>query len=234
MVINYSQLAVEFERDVASGLSPTQRQERFHALLLARLPDLWCGAYSGMPRAGGEIVVVTDHGFRFLFDLGAERVVAAYGLSREAESRRDSSRMRGYLPKVRSKRGLAGLAASAPDPDTAARRRRLAGLSYRARFFETQGDSYDRGHFLSHAQGGGLDINLFPQLTRVNQSRSDHGRRYRAMESICVATPGLFCFSRPIYDDDSWVPFELEYGLWYSPAHLDSEIFPNKVVEDAA
>jgi hypothetical protein len=81
---------------------------------------------------------------------------------------------------------------------------------------------------MSHRQGGGLDINLFPQRADVNQGRSTQGKTYRAMERACVANPGTFCFSRPIYDDQTWVPAELDYGVLYSPRTVDVRTFPNK------
>ena len=80
---------------------------------------------------------------------------------------------------------------------------------------------------MSHRQGGGYDINLFPQLASVNQGKSPEGQVYRAMETECVRT-SLFCFSRPIYDDRSWVPAELEYGVLRTANTLDFRTFPNK------
>jgi hypothetical protein len=86
-----------------------------------------------------------------------------------------------------------------------------------------------RGHVVSHAQGGGLDINILPQRPDVNQIRrwSPHGYRWRAMEQYCADHPGTFFFVRPLYGDDSWVPQGMEYGVLKSPTELDVKRFPN-------
>lgn len=73
----------------------------------------------------------------------------------------------------------------------------------------------DRGHFMSHAQGGLMDVNFFPQKREVNRGWSPGGKLYRRMEKHCAETPGTFCFSLPIYDisNRTWDPNLLEYGL---------------------
>ena len=78
------------------------------------------------------------------------------------------------------------------------------GLSYRERFLASHGHRYDRGHFMSHRQAGGLDINLFPQRADINQGHSALGKQYRAMERDAVTHRNTFVFSRPLYDDKSW------------------------------
>ena len=60
--------------------------------------------------------------------------------------------------------------------------------------------------------GGGTDINLFPQLASVNR-----GGEWRRMERYAAEHPGTFCFIRPIYKGSSWVPSELEYGIYKLP-----------------
>jgi hypothetical protein len=114
---------------------------------------------------------------------------------------------------------------------TARDRLEKAKLTWRDRFFQDYGHHYDRGHFISHRQGGGLDINLFPQLADINRGRTPLGAEYRAMEKACVARPGVdpvFCCSRPIYNDDSWVPTALEYAVIYSVQRIDVRTFPNR------
>lgn len=73
----------------------------------------------------------------------------------------------------------------------------------------------DRGHFLSHRQGGGMDVNFFPQKKEVNRGWNEAGKIYRKMERFCSANPGIFCFSRPLYnsDNNTWDPDKLEYGI---------------------
>jgi len=69
----------------------------FHRFLSDELTGAWCDAYEKMPNDGVEIVEFDDHGFRFLFDLVAERVVAAFGVSAPTRDRRDAARMAGFL-----------------------------------------------------------------------------------------------------------------------------------------
>ena len=226
--LNYETLGSNFLKTLSPNCAEDERRNAFVAFLIEALPDLWCDSYLGMPNGRVDIVQLTDDGYEFLFDLGSERVVAAFGVTRYNPAKRDSSRMSGFLGKVSSERKLDELAEKAPSPETAKRRRHLAGLSFRDQFFETHGDRYDRGHFMSHRQGGGLDINLFPQRADINQGRSTQGKSYRAMERACVANPGTFCFSRPIYDDKTWVPAELDYGALYGPGTMDVRTFPNK------
>ena len=200
--VDYLALTARFERGAKRGGTGPERRGRLADFLLEHLPPLWCAAYRGMPNGAVQIVELTDQGYRFLFDLGAERVVAAYGGSGYNPARRNSSRMAGFLGET-------------------------AGQTWRERFFATHGDRYDRGHFMSHRQGGGLDVNLFPQRADINQGSSALGREYRAMERHCAAIADTFCFSRPIYDDRTWVPAALDYGATYD-AQLVVKRFPNK------
>ena len=71
----------------------------------------------------------------------------------------------------------------------------------------------DRGHFLGHASGGVLDINLFPQRRELNRGWSAEGREFREMERFVSTHPGVFFYHRPIYDDDTWIPWQLDYGV---------------------
>jgi hypothetical protein len=76
--------------------------------LTATLPDLWIDEYYNMVQHQPYILEVPDRGFNFLFDLTLEnhdrndsarpddRVVAAYGLSKPSEGKRDASRIRGF------------------------------------------------------------------------------------------------------------------------------------------
>ena len=90
----------------------------------------------------------------FIFDLVAERVVLAYAFSTPSLTKRDASRIRGF-PNV-----------------NASVKKAMGDRAFHA----------DKGHFLGHASGGTLDINLFPQRRDLNRGWSDQGKRYRAME----------------------------------------------------
>ena len=78
------------------------------------------------------------------------------------------------------------------------------------------GDGYDKGHALSHAQGG-LEggPNYFKQKRSVNQRRSGAGNLWRDIETYLAANAGVFAFVRLIYrpGETSEVPFEAEYGI---------------------
>ncbi|HEY4848782.1 MAG TPA: hypothetical protein VIH87_13610 [Methylocella sp.] len=218
--------------DYHAHVSRLKDAEAFERFCSEDLPDLWCKAYREMPNAEFEIVQVTDGGYEFLFDLGADRVVAAFGTSQFNPAKRDSERMKDFLGKTTSKEALNTIVKKAPSTQVAGQRQQMAQLSWRERFFLTYGHKYDRGHFMSHKQGGGLDINLFPQRADINQGHGRLGAHYRAMEKECVhqAEQGapVFCFSRPIYDDESWVPAKLDYGIIYGPQRISVATFPNK------
>lgn len=87
--------------------------------------------------------------------------------------------------------------------------------------------TFDKGHALAHAMGGGLDENLFPQNPELNRGRSPEGRIYRKMERYVAKHPGTFAFSRLIYDDSSWVPSSLEFGILMQTHELWVEWFQN-------
>lgn len=121
----------------------------------------------------------------FEFDESTERVTLAYALSVEQLMKRDSSRMRGF-PNVNVSVNKA---------------------------MGAKGFLADKGHFLGHASGGILDINLFPQRRELNRGWSDEGKRFRAMERYVAEHPGTFFYHRPLYDSESWIPCRLEYGV---------------------
>lgn len=223
--INYKRLAARFLSSI-----PAVRGFGFFGFLYQELPRLCRDTYAQMSSGGDQIVQLNDDGYEFLFDLGAERVVAAFGTTRYNPGNRDKGRMADFLGQA-SNTELQRISQRTGSAQSARDRLNKAKLTWRDRFFQTYGHHYDRGHFMSHRQGGGLDINLFPQLADINQGRTPLGAEYRAMENACVAKPGVdpvFCCSRPIYNDDSWVPAELEYAVIYSPQRIDFRVFPNR------
>jgi hypothetical protein len=92
---------------------------------------------------------------------------------------------------------------------------------------QTLGENTDKGHFIAHASGGGLAVNLFRQRSDVNQGQSASGKIYRAMERYCADHPGTFCFNRALYNDDSNRPFAIEFGLIKRDLSLWVEQFEN-------
>lgn len=121
----------------------------------------------------------------FLFDYLTERVILAYAVSTPQLTVRDASRMRGFPDVNRGVRDALGEGAF------------LA----------------DRGHFLGHTSGGRMDINLFPHRRELNRGWSAEGRLFRKMERHVAEHPGTFFYHRPVYDDDTWIPAILEYGV---------------------
>lgn len=92
---------------------------------------------------------------------------------------------------------------------------------------ELVGATRDRGHFIAHCIGGGLDLNVFSQDRKLNRGWSSQGKTYRQMERYCQEHPGTFCFSRPVYRDTSSVPRWLEFGLLKDDETLWVEVFDN-------
>lgn len=94
--------------------------------------------------------------------------------------------------------------------------------------FSHFGGHYDKGHFLAHGFGGPIDVNLFPHRRDINRGWSAEGKRYRDMEKYVSVNPGTMVFSRPIYNDLSVCPYQLEYGYFDRNLKLVVEVFPNR------
>ena len=171
------------------------------ASLCARYGDIICGRYHRMTDGETSIVSMDIEGYEFLFDLAHERVVGVLGYTFVSEQTRDTKYMAGFLGRAQSKKQLEQLSES---------QKAESKKSFQRRFEDKYGAKYDRGHFISLRQGGVYDINLFPQRTDINRGYVD---QWRDFERECVNNPGSFCFVRPIYDDETWVPFEIEYGI---------------------
>ncbi len=136
----------------------------------------------------------------FVFDHSFERVTLAYAVSVKQLMVRDASRMRGF-----------------PDVNISIRKV-LTDRAFPA----------DRGHFLGHASGGILDINLFPHRRDLNRGWSPEGKRFRRMERYVTENLGTFFYHRPEYDDETWIPVVLEYGVLLEGAKWWIEVFRNK------
>jgi hypothetical protein len=161
--------------------------------------DRWCDEYRETFETGA-IVEVNLGSSVYVFDRTHERVVLAYGISAAPASARDRNRMRRF-PDVNVGIGV-----------------HLGDAAFPA----------DRGHFLSHAAGGELDINLFPQRREVNRGWSAEGKTFRRMEQQVAMHPGTFHAHRPLYDDDTWIPSTLEYRFLKDDTTWWIETFANK------
>jgi hypothetical protein len=161
--------------------------------------DGWCDAYTaGYPDA--ELLEINLVSAVYWFDRRHERVVAAYGISTSPDGPRDVNRIRRF-------------------PDVSIGVRKVMG---------DQAFPVDRGHFLSHAAGGELDINLFPQRRELNRGWSEQGKLYRRMEQSAADDPGTFHFHRARYNDETWIPNTLEYGILRQDEEWRIKSFDNK------
>ena len=71
------------------------------------------------------------------------------------------------------------------------------------------GDSrYHRGHLMSHATGGGTDINLVPQLGSLNIGQFRKLERF--VRDLAQQHQSCLYFVRTLYGDDSQMPRQLE------------------------
>jgi hypothetical protein len=113
----------------------------------------WSAAYAE-EFTGAELSEINLDCAVFVFDHNFERVTLAFAVSVAQLVERDVGRLRGF-----------------PNP-TASVRRALGARAFAA----------DRGHFLGHASGGELDINLFPQRRELNRGWSEEGKEFRGME----------------------------------------------------
>ena len=94
---------------------------------------------------------------------------------------------------------------------------------------EMFGPQWDKGHFIGHSLGGavdGFEANVFVQRRDLNRGWSEVGKRFRTMETFCKRNPGTFCFSRPLYEDETSRRAALEFGALRS-GELWVEVFRN-------
>ena len=163
------------------------------------LSEIWISSYCQQSFLTPSIQSISLENFTFLWDETYERVVVTYGVS----SHNSQS-----PKKIREKSRIA--------------------YYYRNFIRRYQPDTAtDTGHFIAHSFGGGLDINLFPQKRDVNRGYSPEGIVYRKMENSVLKTPGTFFFSRPLYDDETWRPFYIEYGVQHPGKAPCVRVFTN-------
>jgi hypothetical protein len=87
------------------------------------------------------------------------------------------------------------------------------------------GSSFHRGHLMAHSIGGGTDINLVPQLSKLNIGK------FRVLERKArkLAEQNVRClyFVRSIYRDDSETPRMFEQCIIHPSMTLDYEVHLN-------
>jgi len=118
--------------------------------------------------------------------------------------------------------GVIGTSTSTRDPRDPSRLRGWVGPTE-----EYIGKDRDKGHFMAHCIGGGLDVNVFSQLRSLNRGWSKEGKVYRQMEDYCYEHASTLCFSRPVYVDDTSAPRWLEFGVMKEDGRLWVEVFDN-------
>jgi hypothetical protein len=202
---------INFPIDYALILRELRAHNRLTLIgqLCTILPPKWSATYTVMAGRPTHILHFTDQGIYYLFDL----VSAA--LPDQTKGSNDTLDDRVVA--------VYGTSQPAHAKRDASRMRGFVGGA----IVQSERGRMDKGHFASHAQGGGLDVNLFPQRTDVNRGWSAHGQEFRDMERFCAEHPGTFFFTRPIYGDASWIPHALEYGVLLAPGHFWVRRFPN-------
>src|SRR5260370_12190115 len=181
------------------------------AILAEELPYAWRDAYLEMVPRATKIVRFRCGTFEYVYDdyatLEATRVVP-------------------YDPRIEA-RLVAVSGCSAPQK----RKRddyRLKGWIGATE--STFGSGWDKGHFIAHSIGGAVDqaeVNVFVQRRDLNRGWSTAGKRFREMEKYCELNPGTFCFSRPIYFDQTARPSLVEFGVLRGNCEFWIESFEN-------
>lgn len=86
--------------------------------------------------------------------------------------------------------------------------------------------SLDRGHLFALASGGGENVNLVPQATKLNRGWSEQGRRWRALERL-AAKSSVPMFMHVDYEDLSDVPSAFEVRVEAPDGDVIVERFVN-------
>lgn len=87
---------------------------------------------------------------------------------------------------------------------------------------------YDKGHYIAHCNDGQVDQNLYPQLRELNRGISQQGKLYRSMERYLAQNPGVFYFVRPLYSDLTWIPDQIDFGIFTKEKGLLLNRFDNR------
>jgi hypothetical protein len=179
--------------------------------LQATLPHLWLHDYAAVSQRPTNVLQFQHGGFSYIYDYYTElEATGVVPMHSTAESRLVA---------------VCGTSSPRAGGRDDYRLRDWVGRTER-----TFGRGWDKGHFIANSIGGivdGLEANVFVQRRDVNRGWSSDGKRYRTMEKYCCEHPGVFCFSRPMYSDDTSRPFEVEFGVLRAPHDLWVERFPN-------
>jgi hypothetical protein len=208
--------SVDYDRSVSE--LPSHDLEGVISHLSSELPHVWADLYKERSPHSTNIMRIDRDGFEYLFDFPTElvkqgtlawnvavedRIVAVHGRSQPQKRKRTDHLMRKHPL------GPAGfIRTHSAEPSKLT-------------------DIYDKGHFIGHAMGGALHINLFPQTKDINRGLSKEGKKYTEMERYCRRHPQTYCFSRPIYSGYSAHPEVIEFGVLRHDGTLWVNQFPN-------
>jgi hypothetical protein len=176
------------------------------AALVSELPSLWLHEYQAMCSHVPNVLQFDVEGFQHLFDFTSDP-------KEDGQAAATEDRLVAVFGHSR---------APSAGRDSSRMRGFLGG-----RLTATEGSLLDKGHFIGHSLGGGTDVNLFPQRPELNRGWSDPGKVFRRMERHAAGNPGTFIFARPLYNDSTWHPYSLEYGLLMPDLRLWVEHFAN-------
>ena len=190
------------------GVAARKGRDRLARFLTEELPYKWRELYVEQTPHVTNIVRFHYNTFEYFYDLYSE-LEASGGVV--------------YSPTIEDRlAGVIGVSAPTTGPRNPTRLRGWVGPTEKY-----LGKGRDKGHFMAHYIGGGLDVNVFSQDRALNRGWSAQGKVYRRMEAYCHEHPGTLCFCRPIYAGDTSVPRWLEFGLVRENGTLWVETFDN-------
>jgi len=187
--------------------------EEVVTLLMESFPSIWVETYKSDSNRLTDICIITHGTYEFIYD--------------DTDSLID----RGIVPEdsKNAARIVAVFGKSSPQKKKRDDYRLRGWVGPTEKIF---GKKWDKGHFIAHSIGGAVDqmeLNVFKQKRELNRGWSDEGKLYRKMEEYCFKNPGTFCFSRPIYTNQSDKPSFLEFGLLKHDKELWIELFNNQI-----
>jgi hypothetical protein len=183
--------------------------------LLEQLPFFWRDCYLAFCSKDGEILIIDQAPLWYQFDLRDDAVPGDGPVPAEAVAQE---------PRLVAAFGYSQAPGKGRPSSSSKEMRGFVGPT--RKYF---GQGYDKGHFIAHSLGGEVNINLFPQLSHINQGLSEEGRIFRAMEQYCEVRPATMLFSRPLYLNHTGRPSELEFGLLRDDGTLWVNLFPNSL-----
>ena len=182
------------------------RRRAEDATLANDVVALWLAHYGDLTEWEPQVVEIALGNLTYLFDLAPSSGRASPGADERVVG------VWGRVAKPSTERDRARQAGFIPAP---------------ARWSQA---GYDRGHFVAHSLGGGMDVNFFPQASDLNRGSSERGRRWRALERYAASAHDASIFMRPLYDGPSWTPALVEFCV-VTDVEVRCEWFDNRAAE---